>query len=97
MFDHLVLKAKWDVKYDPEEKWQTDGRPGIFLGMKSLKVGGFVYGDISVDRHADDDVHAAGHEAVDQREHEVRREERRRELAPAEALDPRVNILQKKV
>ena len=47
------------------------------------------------DRHADDDVHAAGHEAVDQREHEVRREERRRELAPAEALDPRVNILQK--
>ena len=49
------------------------------------------------DRHADDDVHAAGHEAVDQREHEVRREERCRELAPAEALDPRVNILQKRM
>ena len=54
-----------------------------------------VGGILRPDRHADDDVYAAGHEAVDQREHEVRREERRRELAPAEALDPRVNILQK--
>ena len=37
--------------------------------MKSLKVSGFVDGDISVDCHADDDVDAAGHEGVYQREH----------------------------
>ena len=77
VFDHLVLKAKWDVKYYPEEKWQTDWRPGILLGMKSLKVSGFVDGDISVDCHADDDVHAAGHEGVYKRQHEMSLEEGR--------------------
>ena len=45
--------------------------------MKSLKVGGFVYGDISVDRHADDDVHATRHKRVYQRQHQMSLEEGR--------------------
>ena len=39
--------------------------------MKSLKVSGLVDGDISVDRHTDDDVNTASHEGVDQRQHEM--------------------------
>ena len=43
--------------------------------MESLKVSRLVDGDISVDRHADDDVDAAGHEGVDQRQHQMGLEE----------------------
>ena len=59
------------MKYYPEKERQADGHPGILEGVQSLKVSGFVDGDISVDCHADDDVHAAGHEGVYKRQHEM--------------------------
>ena len=43
--------------------------------MQSLKICRLINGDVSVDGHTDDDVDTAGHEGVDQGEHEVRREE----------------------
>ena len=43
--------------------------------MQPLEICWLVDGDVSVDCHADDDVDAAGHEGVDQGEHEVGGEE----------------------
>ena len=63
------------MKYYPEKERQADGHPGILEGVQSLKVSGFVDGDVSVDSHADDDVDRAGHEGVDEGEHEVGGEE----------------------
>ena len=63
------------MKYYPEKEGQADGHPGILEGVQSLKVCGFVDGDVSVDCHADDDIDRAGHEGVDEGEHEVGGEE----------------------
>ena len=53
------------MKYYPEKEGQADGHPRILEGVQSLKVCGFVDGDVSVDCHEDDDVDRAGHEGVD--------------------------------
>ena len=45
---------------------------GILGSVKSLEVCGFVYGNVSVDCHEDDDVDRAGHEGVDERQLEMR-------------------------
>ena len=59
------------MKYYPEKERQADGHPGILEGVQSLKVCGFVDGDVSVDSHADDDVDRAGHEGVDEGHHQM--------------------------
>ena len=46
----------------------------------------FVDGDVSVDRHADDDVHGARHEGVYHREHHVRLEEGRGIVSSADTF-----------
>ena len=74
------------MKYYPEKERQADGHPGILEGVQSLKVSGFVDGDVSVDCHADDDVDGAGHEGVDEGEHEVRGEECRGVVTSAQTM-----------
>ena len=38
------------------------------MRVNPLELGRLVDGDVSVDRHADDDIHGAGHERVDHRD-----------------------------
>ena len=48
-----------------------DGDPGVFVCVNPLELTGFVYRDIPVHCHTDDDVHGARHEGVDHGDHEV--------------------------
>ena len=69
--DHLVLEAEGNMEENPTEEGETDAEPGVLQRVDPLEVGRLVDGDVTVDRHEDDDVDRAGHERVDQRHLEV--------------------------
>ena len=59
------------MEEDAGEEAEADVDGGVLEGVDPLEVGGLVDGDVTVDRHEDDDVDRAGHERVDQRHLEV--------------------------
>ena len=65
--DDLVLEAERDVEEHPAQEGEADADAGVHEGVDPLEVGGLVDGDVAVDRHEDDDVDTARHEAVDER------------------------------
>ena len=70
-----VLKTERNVEKDTGQEGESDVDLGVLGGVQALEVGWFVDGDVPVDGHEDDDVDGAGHEGVDEGEHEVRGEE----------------------
>ena len=56
---------------DSREEGEADVDGGVLEGVDPLEVRGSVDRDVTVDRHADDDVHAGSHEGVYQRHFQV--------------------------
>ena len=61
----FLEEAERDVDQDAADEGGEDGHSRVLVGVDSLEVSWPVDGDVSVDRHADDDVDGAGHEGVD--------------------------------
>ena len=68
---HDIFKTKRHMQNDPSQKGKENCHVSILEGMNPLEVSRHVYGNVAIDGHADNDVHAPSHKAIQKWDHQM--------------------------